>query len=103
LIRRGFIVRLALFGAAIVFLALAIVLVHASVRAPSGVSLSGWIVLCNVIAASFAVGALLYSPYLKGLTGIGIIIGLLLLVGLIGGQLALDAWLYSLFGGRLYT
>jgi len=103
MIRRGFIVRLALFGAALAFVALAVVLVHASVSAPPGLSLSSWIVSCNVIAAFFAVGALFYSPYLKGLTGIGIVIGILLLVALIAGQIALDAWLYLHFGGRLYT
>ena len=101
MIRRGLVVRLSLFGAALAFLALAVVLVHASVS--TTFSLSHWIVTCNVVAACCAVGALFYSPYLKALTGIGIAVGILLLVTLTVGQLVLDAWLYSYFGGRLYT
>jgi hypothetical protein len=107
MILRVFVRRLALFAAALAFFALAAFLVHVSATAPRwpppDFRVGGWVVLCNVISASLAVGALFYSPYLKQVTRIGIVVAVLLFAVLIAGQLALDAWLYLLFGGNIYT
>jgi hypothetical protein len=99
--------RLALIAAAIAFFALAAVLVHASATAPRWpppeFRVGGWVVLCNVISASLAIGALFYSPHVKEMTRIGMVVAILFFAALIVGQLALDAWLYLHFGGSVYT
>ncbi|MBC8024854.1 MAG: hypothetical protein H7Y89_02590 [Steroidobacteraceae bacterium] len=96
--------RLSLAGLALASLALAIFLVHLSATGPRhGISLSGPIILCNVISAASLIGAFAYARADTKANTLRLIVGLLAFVLLVAAQLVLDAHLYLLFGGRIHT
>ncbi|MBC8119242.1 MAG: hypothetical protein H7X75_06695 [Burkholderiaceae bacterium] len=103
-IRPVFIVRLSLAGLALASLALAIFLVHTSATGPRhGTSLSGANILSNVITAASLIGAFGYARDHTRASTLRLIVGLFTFVLLVAAQLVLDAHLYLLFGGRIYT
>jgi hypothetical protein len=100
-------VRLALLGVATSVFAIVVWLVHGSATAPRwpppSFSPGVLIVVCNIVVAALAVGASFYRPDGHRSSAMRTVVAMLLLAVLVVGQLALDAWLYLLFGGSVYT